>query len=94
PEAFDPERFLRDGKDIDPAFGFGRRSCPGKIMALDTLWIMIASLLAVFDIAKPIGPDGEPIEPPAGFVADLGLSPLPFECAMKPRSEAAAKLIR
>ncbi|KAI0031851.1 cytochrome P450 [Vararia minispora EC-137] len=56
PDVFSPERFL-DGTDIlDPAdigaFGFGRRSCAGKEMALDTIWIAIASILAIFNVSR------------------------------------------
>ncbi|KAJ6588877.1 cytochrome P450 [Mycena capillaripes] len=97
-DTFKPERFLRDGK-LDPnvrepdVFGFGRRTCPGQSMAVDVLWIMIASLLAVFDITKPVDEEGQPIEPPTGFISDIGLEPLPFKCAIKPRSKEAAELI-
>ncbi|EAU81782.2 cytochrome P450 [Coprinopsis cinerea okayama7 len=59
PLKFDPERYLKDGK-INPdvldsetaAFGFGRRVCPGRYLALDSLGYMIACLLAVF-IVRP-----------------------------------------
>jgi Cytochrome P450 len=46
PENFIPERFLtEDGKvnpsvrnPMDAAFGFGRRMCPGKHIALASIW--------------------------------------------------------
>ena len=54
PDIFNPDRFLGNGMlnpDIldlkDVAFGFGRRMCPGIQMAYDTLWITIATMLAV-----------------------------------------------
>jgi cytochrome P450 len=53
---FRPERFM-NGESLNPdvplpeeAFGFGRRLCPGSESAKATLWIAIASLLAVFDL--------------------------------------------
>jgi cytochrome P450 len=53
---FRPERFMK-GKELDEsipipeaAFGFGRRICAGKASAETSVWITIASLLAVFDI--------------------------------------------
>ncbi|KAJ3552999.1 hypothetical protein NM688_g3851 [Phlebia brevispora] len=56
PEVFDPDRFMRDGA-INPdvrnpvnAFGFGRRICPGRHLANETLLLMIASTLHVFNI--------------------------------------------
>ncbi|KAJ6532138.1 hypothetical protein DFH09DRAFT_871979, partial [Mycena vulgaris] len=56
PHTFKPERFLLDGK-LNPAvrnpeiaFGFGRRRCPRRSMALSSIWITAASVLATFDI--------------------------------------------
>jgi hypothetical protein len=46
-------------------------ACPGKFMGWDSVWIMITSMLAVFDISKPIGPDGKTIEPPLGHISEL-----------------------
>ncbi|KAK7053208.1 hypothetical protein VNI00_003827 [Paramarasmius palmivorus] len=53
-----PERFLdADGclltekeESVDVIFGFGRRSCPGKSMAREFLWIAIASILSAYEI--------------------------------------------
>ena len=57
PETFNPDRFLEDGRlnrDIldpqDVAFGFGRRICPGRYMAYDTIWITIATILVCTEI--------------------------------------------
>ncbi|KAJ7445000.1 cytochrome P450 [Mycena galericulata] len=69
PYAFKPERFLLNGKpnpavrDPQAAFGFGRRICPGRHMAASSIWIAVVSILAVFDINKAIGEDGQAIEP-------------------------------
>ncbi|KAJ6570090.1 cytochrome P450 [Mycena vulgaris] len=101
PHTFKPERFLLDGK-LDPSvrdpldiiFGFGRRSCPGRYMGLDSVWVMIASMLAVFNINKPIGEDGKVVEPPPGHISELVVVPVPFKCSIKPRSGYTAELIR
>ncbi|KAJ7118250.1 cytochrome P450 [Mycena epipterygia] len=99
PSAFKPERFLRDGKpnpdvrDPQAAFGFGRRICPGRHMAMSSVWITIASILAVLDITKPVGDDGQVIEPSYEFCSDLVSSPLPFKCSIRPRSPDAMTLI-
>lgn len=45
------------------AFGYGRRICPGRFMARDSMWITVACTLAVFDIQPMKGPDGCPIVP-------------------------------
>ncbi|KAJ7146856.1 cytochrome P450 [Mycena epipterygia] len=98
PTAFKPERFLRDGKlnpdvrDSQAAFGFGRRICPGRHMAMSSVWITIASILAVFDITKVVGDDGQ-ITEPYEFSPNLISVPLPFKCSIKPRSPDAVTLI-
>lgn len=101
PEVFKPERFLLHGR-LNPAvrdpadiiFGFGRRACPGRYMGWDSIWMIVASMLAVFDITKPIGADGKVIEPPSGHISELVTTPTPFKCSIKPRSKAAEELIR
>jgi cytochrome P450 len=68
PDNFKPERFLNtDGTLLDDpiimsAFGFGKRFCPGKHFADATLFIVVASLLSVFNIEKPKGARGQPFE--------------------------------
>ncbi|KAF6755378.1 cytochrome P450 [Ephemerocybe angulata] len=62
PFRFNPasDRFIRDGqinrKMVDPysiAFGYGRRICPGRHMSIDSVFLMVASILAMFDINAP-----------------------------------------
>ena len=59
-------------REPDAAFGFGRRGCPGKQFAYEALWIAMASVLAVFDIARAKDEQGREIVPTgdidAGFV--------------------------
>ncbi|KAJ7290002.1 cytochrome P450 [Mycena rebaudengoi] len=100
PYKFNPDRFLLNGqlnpdvRDPSAVFGFGRRVCPGQHMAQSTLWITVASLLAVFNITKAIGEDGQILEPSYEYHSALVLMPFPFKCSIKPRSKAAADLIR
>ncbi|KAI0331711.1 CyP450 monooxygenase [Cubamyces sp. BRFM 1775] len=68
PDTFQPGRFLKNGEldqdVLDPGsvvFGFGRRFCPGKHFADDTLFINIASVLHVFDIMPALDGQGKPI---------------------------------
>ncbi|KAJ7108017.1 cytochrome P450 [Mycena crocata] len=100
PYAFKPERFLLDGK-LNPdgpfpetAFGFGRRLCPGRHMALSSLWIVVASMLATFEITKARDEHGREIEPSYEFDSGFINSPLPFKCCIRPRSQAAVDLIQ
>jgi cytochrome P450 len=66
PDVFKPERFinpngsLREDPVLTSAFGFGKRICPGRHLADATLFIVVASLLSVFNIKKGNGTDGGP----------------------------------
>ncbi|THV05807.1 cytochrome P450 [Dendrothele bispora CBS 962.96] len=63
PDKFIPERFMKEGgpqfSDVELAFGFGRRVCPGKLMARDTLWIMAATILTTYDITEATDMNGQ-----------------------------------
>ncbi|KEP45794.1 O-methylsterigmatocystin oxidoreductase [Rhizoctonia solani 123E] len=95
PETFDPERFLDSDTPSTPAFGFGRRSCPGNHYAEASLFILIASILAVFDIKPKINPTTGKEEMPEAKVALHALVSriVPFECTIKPRSSTHLELI-
>ncbi|GMI68815.1 CINNAMATE 4-HYDROXYLASE, REDUCED EPRDERMAL FLUORESCENCE 3, cinnamate-4-hydroxylase [Hibiscus trionum] len=69
PEEFRPERFMEEENGIDAAvaggrvdfrylpFGVGRRSCPGIILALPILGLVIAKLVSNFELKTPTGTD-------------------------------------
>lgn len=70
PFQFKPERFLglneERAKEIDPRnfiFGFGRRVCVGQFFADQQIWLVIASLIAAFDIKKAKDEFGKEITP-------------------------------
>lgn len=75
PSQFNPERYLTADGQLDAtirnpelaAFGFGRRICPGRYMAMSSSWIIIASILAMFDIGKSVDEDGAYIDPSGEF---------------------------
>jgi hypothetical protein len=58
PDVFKPERFinpdgsLREDPVLTSSFGSGKRICPGRHLADATIFIVIASLLSVFNIKK------------------------------------------
>lgn len=67
PETFNPIRFLNAGPhpqttkmpltkyptcDFDPAFGFGRRMCPGTRMAEDMMVLFVARIVSVCVVAR------------------------------------------
>ncbi|CCM03828.1 uncharacterized protein FIBRA_05977 [Fibroporia radiculosa] len=102
PDPFEviPERYLikTDGRrNPDPrawAFGYGRRSCPGQVLAEDTLFLVVTTILATFDISKPLGPDGTPLELDATYSGSSISHPSRFECNITPRSQDIARLIK
>jgi len=69
PLAYNPDRFLKDG-EIDPtvrdptvaAFGFGRRICPGRFLAENSLFIFICHILTVYDIRPGLDDDGRELD--------------------------------
>ncbi|TDZ15801.1 O-methylsterigmatocystin oxidoreductase [Colletotrichum orbiculare MAFF 240422] len=99
PAEFRPERFLpTDGSEppTDPhkfVFGFGRRVCPGRILADNALFINIAQSLAVFNISKRVE-DGREVEPTIKMAPGIITHPEHFETSIKPRSYKHEQLIR
>ncbi|KAJ3512407.1 hypothetical protein NLJ89_g3545 [Agrocybe chaxingu] len=97
PFVFNPDRFLDSDKTMDnhfnAAWGFGRRICPGRFMGFASVWITLASILAVYDIEKDIGPDGKPIEPSHEYRSSILAFPQRYPCKFIPRSSAAKQLL-
>ncbi|KAJ8522810.1 hypothetical protein ONZ45_g643 [Pleurotus djamor] len=109
PREFRPERFLtRPGNNGEPGevvvnqalkevvmscFGFGRRICPGRFMAMESLWLSIASVLSVFNIRPSPDEDGRPSLPQITYEPLFIRKAKPFQCSIEPRSEKACRLI-
>ncbi|THU78085.1 cytochrome P450 [Dendrothele bispora CBS 962.96] len=101
PLKFNPDRFIQDDKDssVPPnpelyAFGFGRRICPGRYLALESTWILIACLLATCDITRPLEEDVRELDPVLDFVDGMTVHPKPYDCRIVPRSAAALNLMK
>jgi len=99
PFAFKPERFLKNGQ-LDPkvktpeaAFGFGRRICPGRHLASNTMFLTIASVLAAFNIEKAVDEHGKVITPSEEYSSGPICRPMPFKCSIMSRSQHASRLI-
>ena len=69
PDSFKPERYInpdgsvRDDPVLASAFGSGKRICPGRHLVDSTLFIVVASLLSVFNFRENgtvKGPDAYP----------------------------------
>ncbi|KAF5349115.1 hypothetical protein D9756_009456 [Leucocoprinus leucothites] len=102
PEVFKPERFLTADGKLDPnasdpfdfVFGFGRRKCVGTHIAVSTLWMAIASILATLKIGKHKDEYGNIVDPVVDFKsANIVALPSPFKCSIQPRSREAERLI-
>ncbi|KAL1702543.1 putative cytochrome p450 [Schizophyllum commune] len=76
------------------ALGFGRRVCLGLHLAYNSVWIMIASILRVYNIQKAKDADGRPVEPRRVWVSAPTQNPEHFKCVLVPRSADAVKMIR
>ncbi|CAE6486506.1 unnamed protein product [Rhizoctonia solani] len=95
PEQFNPDRFLDPQVPKPPAFGFGRRSCPGMHLAESTLFITIATMLALFDIRPNKDEEGNDIIPEVRMKSNaLICCPTDFKCSITPRSEKADRLLK
>ncbi|KAI0302454.1 cytochrome P450 [Multifurca ochricompacta] len=98
PNIFKPERFLksdgssRDDPTLTSAFGFGKRICPGRHFAEATLFIVIASMLSVFNIEKRPGSDGG-LPFSYSYTGSILSRPNSFPCSITPRDKLADELV-
>ncbi|KAF8994704.1 cytochrome P450 [Cyathus striatus] len=97
-ESFVPERFMKYDEvaeaRLEVSWGYGRRVCSGRYMAFSTVWIALASILAVYDISKPLDENGHVIEPSHEYSSSILPCPSPFKAVFKPRNKAAEDLIK
>ncbi|KAJ7445082.1 cytochrome P450 [Mycena latifolia] len=99
PLVFDPTRFIgteTKKEEQDPSricFGFGRRICPGRLLADTSVFLACSMILAVFNISK-LNKDGVAVEPPVGQTTGIVSQPLQFECSVKPRGDRALALLQ
>ncbi|KAF9816991.1 hypothetical protein IEO21_03756 [Rhodonia placenta] len=101
PEVFRPERFQDlpvGAKDtMDPRcymFGFGRRVCPGKLLADSSLWLAMASIISTFDVVPSRDARGRQIIPEATWESGIIRQPVKFEVDIRPRSQKSLELIK
>ncbi|QRW13568.1 cytochrome P450 family protein [Ceratobasidium sp. AG-Ba] len=73
PEVFDPDRYLDSNVPSLPAFGWGRRICPGIHYAHTSLFIVVASILASFNISMREDDAGNPMVPTTEGIEDVFL---------------------
>jgi len=101
PLKFHPDRFEDAARNqrlnINPepveAFGFSRRICPGKHIAVEVAWLSIASVLCTFNISEAVGEDGSVIKLLPEYTSSALSRPKPFRCTILPRSQKTLSLI-
>ncbi|KAG8221656.1 cytochrome P450 [Butyriboletus roseoflavus] len=102
PHEFNPDRYLDPAADEaterqrDPrayVFGFGRRRCPGVHLVESSAWLLMVSMMATLDIGKAVDEHGMVIEPEVVYDNSIFRTPNPFKLAVRPRSEAALRLL-
>lgn len=98
PLTFNPERHLTSSGDLAEGtasnpYGFGRRYCPGKYVADQSVWAAIVSILATLRIERAKDQCGNQIDVIPEFTGGLSSRPKPFPCSIKVRSAAAEQLI-
>ncbi|EIN08748.1 cytochrome P450 [Punctularia strigosozonata HHB-11173 SS5] len=96
---FNPERWLRPGLENAPrgfpsgTFGYGRRVCPGRYMADNSLFIATSSILATYNIKRAVDEKGQEIPVHERFTDGFMIHPQPFRCTIELRSAQAERLI-
>ncbi|KAH7907192.1 cytochrome P450 [Hygrophoropsis aurantiaca] len=94
---FIPDRFLDDkGQLLDAeastiTFGFGRRTCPGRHLASASLYIVIASILALFELSKTKDEQGRDIDFVPTYTFGVTRHADPFPCRFVPRAGVDAE---
>ncbi|KAI0736491.1 cytochrome P450 [Fomitopsis betulina] len=87
PDEVIPERYLnRSDQFLNPdpqdfAFGYGRRVCPGRMLAEDTFFIAATYVLASFDIGEAFPLAGDEIKYTGGVISHAA----DFTCSITPR---------
>ncbi|KAI1791871.1 cytochrome P450 [Ganoderma leucocontextum] len=90
PERYEPSPEAPTGEP-DPArvaFGFGRRICPGRFFAEESVWSTVALMLHVFDISNPANHPVK-VEWSSGLVS----LPSEFPCKLSVRFPGAVALV-
>jgi len=91
PQTFDPERWLSgvsasSAKRVAMPFGAGPRLCPGRYLALLEMKMVMAMLLANFEIDSVTTPDGGEAQEHLAFT----MSPVGLRLKLSPREKAKA----
>ena len=92
PEKFEPERWLQNPDLPQHHWGFGRRICPGRHIAMNSLFIAMARMLWAFDF-EHISVDGVSQVDDMAMTPDFSSKPKPFDVRFRPRNELIRRLV-
>lgn len=104
PHAFRPSRWLNKAEqgwtlnhevpDPNVAFGFGRRVCPGQVLAQNELFLVASNVLASFKVS-PLDANGKPIERIENYTDTTGFITFidDFNLCIVPRSAEIARVV-
>ncbi|KAF7354179.1 putative monooxygenase [Mycena venus] len=97
PMNFDPDRFRNLDSEMQKVtnvvFGFGRRQCPGKSLAENTVFAIAATVLATCEILPNVDKDGRDIIPSVVYSSGMFRFPSRFECNIRLRSDKGNDLL-
>ncbi|KAH9033943.1 cytochrome P450, partial [Lactarius hengduanensis] len=104
--SFRPERFLGAHGEILPGpaetheeghstFGFGKRTCMGKHIVNESLFVYIATALWAVTFDRVRDEDGNQVPLDADVFVDTGMSlkPGPYECRIMPRFDEVVSIL-
>ena len=90
---FRPERWLQHPDQPLCAFGFGRRTCPGKQIAQNSVFIAIARILWAYNISHCYV-DGKKVPIDSLDTGNIALAgPSPFKASFSIRSSAHQQIV-
>jgi len=106
PEIFNPDRYVANEHGVKPGvdtqdfrdwlpFGFGRRICPGRHLAQNSLMINAMNMIWAFDFSPALDPNTG-LEIPIdiwNYEKGILTAPRPFQCKITPRSQIRADII-
>ncbi|KAF9525141.1 cytochrome P450 [Crepidotus variabilis] len=97
PMAFNPDRYKGNDEAMEQVlslvFGFGRRQCPGRLFAKNSLFALLAAPLAICDISPGLDISGRVELPKRLCTSGSVITPGPVRISVKSRSVAAEALL-